>query len=194
MLLSYTRLDYSSVIPCVSCVGTADIREFVPKTTGARNKYLFALARHVKGVMPDASRDDLRVIVRNWHRLALPTIGTQDFAVSWGDFMRGWEAVRCPHGAVMADVLDGVDDDALPEGLPDDYGAQALRLVRICGRLQRHAGDNPFYIGARTAGERLGMHFTDAACLLRGLVADGVLELVKRGAGKQASEYRMTIM
>jgi len=168
---------------------------FIPPTVGQRNRCLFALARHLKATMPDATLAELRVIVKEWHALALPTIGTADFAESWGDFARAFEKVRLPEGALMAALLKDVDADPLPDGVPDDYEPRALRLVRICGRLQREAGNEPFYLSARTAGGLLDVHFTNAANLLCALVADGVLDRVNWGTWKdrRASEYRMPV-
>lgn len=169
------------------------IERFVPSTVGQRNRRLFALARHVKARNPDATRAELRAIVAQWHALASPAIGTPDFTVSWGDFMRGWEKVRFVEGAMMDELLQGLDADPLPNGLPTDYGIQALRLVRICVRLQRHAGNAAFFLGARKAGELLDVHYTSAANMLHALVADRLLEEVSCGTLKdrQASEYRM---
>jgi hypothetical protein len=93
------------------------LRRFVPKGAGGRNKSLFALARYLKGVTPDASREQLKAVIREWHRLALPVIGTAEFEISWGDFMRGWESVRYPFGAALGALLDGVDTDPLPDGV-----------------------------------------------------------------------------
>ncbi|ROO26685.1 DNA primase [Salinisphaera orenii YIM 95161] len=174
-------------------IGDEALKRFLPPTVGTRNKYLFALARHLKAQVPDASRADLRGIIKDWHRLALPTIGTQDFTESWGDFIRGWDAVRCPEGELLAELLKGVDDDLLPDGVPDDYGPKSLRLVKICQRLQHHAGNEPFFISARTTGDLLGIHYTNAANMLRALMADEVIELIQRGTRKdgQASQYRL---
>jgi TPP-dependent trihydroxycyclohexane-1,2-dione (THcHDO) dehydratase len=56
--------------------------------------------------------------------------------------------------------------------------------------LQKHEGDKPFFISARVAGDLAGVHYTDASKMLAAFVTDGVLELVKKGAGKVASRYR----
>lgn len=174
---------------------TVNVAKFIPDAPGQRqrNHCLFALARHLKTHMPNATRAELRAQVKQWHELALPVIGTVDFNESWGDFSRGWENVQHPEGELMNVLLKNVDADRLPDGLPDDYEAPTLRLVRICARLQREARDEPFYLSARTAGELLGMHFTSAANLLYALVADGVITRVSQGTHKsrQASEYRM---
>lgn len=170
------------------------IERFIPTAMGQRNRRLFALARHVKGRKPDATRSELREIVMQWHALALPAIGTTDFAESWGDFMRGWEKVRFAEGAMMTELLQDLDADPLPDGLPDDYEPRALRLVRICGRLQRRAGNTPFFLSARTAGDLLGIHYTRAAGMLHALLADRVIDGVSCGTltDRRASEYRMT--
>ncbi len=175
----------------VSSVG-GDLIRFLPDAPGQRNRRLFDLARYLKGTKPDASPQDHRSVVAEWHRLALPTIGTAEFSESWGDFVRGWQAVRSPFGAVLDSILENLmTTNEIPESLAAlGYGAKAWRLVQICEALQRHAGDDPFFLGARKAGELIDAHFTDASKMLHALVADGLLELVTRGAGNQASRYR----
>lgn len=71
----------------------------LPAQERQRDKCLFELARWVKEHWPDATRDELRVIVHEWHERALPVIGTKDFGTSWADFLTGWEKVRQPYGA-----------------------------------------------------------------------------------------------
>lgn len=166
----------------------------LPGTEGERNKCLFRLARYVKGTKPEATIAERRAIVKAWHRLALPVIGSKDFAESWGDFARGWEAVKFPHGATLQTIVAGADALPLPDGIgPLEYGAHALRLVRVCMALAAHHAPEPFYLSARIAGELLGIHFTDASRLLSALRADGVIECVSRGAGRVASRYRFAL-
>lgn len=174
-----------------SSVGEA-ITRHLPDNIGERNRRLFDLARHIKGLMPDATKADLRGIVAEWHRLALPNIGTAGFTESWGDFQRGWDAVHTPYGSVLNRILGEIDmTEKAPESLVSlGYDDKALLLCRICKQLQANAGDGPFFVSARQAGELIGLHFTDASKVLYALVADDVLELVKKGAGKAASRYR----
>ncbi|WP_228217574.1 hypothetical protein [Aromatoleum toluclasticum] len=181
----------SSSVSSVSSVGMV-LRQHLPTAAGERNRQLFDLARHLKGLMPDATKAELRAIVTDWHSLALPNIGTSDFTESWGDFTRGWESVRIPYGSVLNRVLEGIDmTESAPESLKLlGYGERALALCRICKELQRNAGEEPFFISSRQAGNLVGLHFTDAAATLSAFVADDVLQLVKRGSGKQASRYR----
>jgi hypothetical protein len=176
------------------CSSVLFCRDYLPQQEGQRNKCLFALARHVKGTNPTATRQELRAIAEHWHELALPVIGTKDFATTWADFLRGWDKVRQPHGATLQSIIGTVDSAApLPHGIAAlSYGERGNQLVRICIALQAHHGEEPFFISARQAGELLGLHFTDASKLLAAMVLDGVLELVSKGAGKVASRYRFT--
>ena len=163
----------------------------IPTKQGQRNKRLFELARYLKGLYPHATENDLRVFVREWHRLALPAIDTKDFAITWADFARGWDKVRFPAGATLAAILEGTQGDPLPAGIDDlGYGPQGQHLVKICRRLAQHHEPEPFFISARQAGELIGVHFTDASKVLAALVTDKVIELVEKGAGTRASRYR----
>lgn len=165
----------------------------LPGIVGERNKCLFKLARYVKGRWPGATLAELRPLVREWHRLALPAIGTADFSESWGDFARGLEAVRQPHGSTLRDIVAGAADRALPDGLDSlGYGSRGLELVRVCMALASYHDPEPFFVSSRVAGEVLGIHHTDAARMLAALCADGVVTLTKRGVGRVASRYRFT--
>jgi hypothetical protein len=146
----------------------------------------------VKGTYPNATRQELRAIVEQWHEQALPVIGTKDFAVTLTDFFNGWDKVRQPHGATMQSILAKIDPSGtLPAGVADlGYGSACNQLARVCAALQAHHAAEPFFISARQAGEILGVHYTDASKMMAALVRDGVLTLVSKGAGKVASRYR----
>ena len=94
----------------------------------------------------------------------------------------------------MERILSGIDHAApLPSGIVAlGYGVRAMHLVRVCQALQAHHGTDPFFISARVAGGVLGICHEEAALMLRAMVADGVLTLVSKGAGKVASRYRFT--
>src|SRR5690606_26630328 len=150
------------------------------------------LARHVKGLWPEATKAELRAIVEQWHRLALPNLGTPEFQASWGDFSRGWDGVRVPYGSVLNNIVDQIDmTTPIPASLAKlGYQSNGSLLIRTCKQLQINAGDAPFFLSARQAGELIGVHFTDASSYLTAMCADDVPELVKRGSGKKASRYR----
>lgn len=183
--------SHSSAFFCPSSVGIP--ATCLPTSEGERNRCLFHLARYIKGVKPGVTREELRAIVQEWHRLALPVIGTKDFTITLTDFMRGWAKVKQPHGETMDNIINAIDFTApLPTGIAAlGYGEAANRLVRICQALQAHEGsEKPFFISARQAGELTGMHYTDASKVLAALVMDGVLVLVSKGSGRVASRYR----
>ena len=164
----------------------------IPTQAGQRNRCLFELVRYIKGTNPNATKQELRVIAQGWHEMALPVIGTKDFTTTWADFLHGWEKVRHPFGSTMENIIASIDEGLpLPEGIGSlGYGDRVQYLVRLCIALQAHHGTEPFFISARQAGEAMGLHFTDASKTLSALVADGVLTLVTKGAGKVASRYR----
>jgi hypothetical protein len=176
-----------------SSVSSVGICRFLPEAEGQRNRCLFDLARYLKGVMPNATSDELRRIVMHWHTAALPVIGTADFSESWGDFRRGWEKVHTPFGSILESVMKKIDmNSEMSEEIKAlGYGEKAHSLIRICHGLQDEAGNAPFFLSARQAGELIKMHFTDAANMMYALVSDGVIELVERGSGKKASRYRL---
>lgn len=171
------------------------LERFIPAHEGQRNTQLFHLARHLKAKHPDAGNNQLRAVVEQWHGLALPNIRTKDFYESWGDFARGWQAVKFPEGRMLDVLLAGVDQDPTPDGAPDDVGDNAALLIKICHRLQANAGDAPFFLSARKAGELLGLSHMQASRLLAALVADGVLALIEKGMKRtgKASSYRLRI-
>lgn len=185
-----TEDDQSNIL--LSSVGIPP--STLPTQEGQRNRCVFELARYLRGTFPQASSHEMRGIVTQWHRLALPVIRTKDFAITWADFLNGWKKVRQPYGMTMQAITAGLDHTTpLPPGVKAlGYGAAGQHLVRLCLAMQVHHGANPFFISAREAGKLLNVHFTDAAKILTALVADGVLSLISKGAGKLASRYRFT--
>lgn len=185
--------DDSSHISVLSVLSVGDaVARTIPATEGNRNHCLFELARWAKARCPNASPDELRAIVRQWHDAALPFIGSKEFTTSWYDFRRGFDSVRYPAGTTIKEIIGAIDmESELPVGITQlGYGERGLHLVRICRRLQEQANDSPFFISSRQAGDLLGIHYTDAAKMLWALKSDGVLELVSQGAGNKASRYR----
>lgn len=164
----------------------------IPKEVGQRHRCLFALARYLRGTMPNATSQELRDVVKRWHAMAAPVIGTKEFAISWKDFLNAWKRVEHPFGSIIGSILTNIDDTVPLSSrfLALGYQKAAQRLVRICAALQAHQGSEPFFLGARTAGDLLGMHFTDAAKILAAFVDDGILTLISKGSGRTASRYR----
>jgi hypothetical protein len=179
----------SSVVPLSSSVGIPP--DTLPRGEGERHICLFKLARYVKATQPNATAAELRAIAAQWHTLALPAIATKDFSVTLADFRRGFEKVQHPFGNIMQSIIEKFDATPLPATIGSlGYGTQGLRLLRLCIALQAHHGREPFFLSARQAGEAIDVHYVDTSKMLASFVADGVLELVKKGAGIKASRYR----
>lgn len=164
----------------------------VPTQPGMRNRCIFELARYLKGTRPDATRIELRPVVAEWHQQYLPFIDTKDFSVTWIDFLNAWEKVEKPYGGELKAALALIDPQSpLPDAIQAmEYGDKGNELVRICIALQRRSGSDPFFIGARLAGELICTNHTDASKMLSLFVKDGVLTLVSKGGGFVASRYR----
>lgn len=171
------------------------IASALPTRPGQRHRQVFELARGLKAVsaLTDSEPRDLRVFVEAWHKRSLPHISTKPFEETWIDFIKAWPNVRFPKGSEpMAIVFERACSDGLPDAA-ERYEQSALQLlVAICRELQRAAGDGPFYLACRTAGQLVEVDHVTANRWLFLLVADDVLELVERGgrSTRRASRYR----
>ncbi len=189
--------EINSSVPSVSSVSSVGENFVFPASTvptgiGRRNNAIFELARWLKGTEPNATRERQLEVVKAWHTLHLSVIGTKDISASWIDFRNAWERVKQPYGATLGVCLSNLPPAPNITAL-NDYGSKATHLARICLALQSHAGELPFFISSRKAGELIGCHFSDAATLLRCFVNEGWLKLVKAGAGNRASRYKLNI-
>jgi hypothetical protein len=188
----------SSVTSVASVASVSSVGEWCfpdicyPSGKGQRNRAIFQLARYLKGVMHNASKDELLIQLTAWHTKVLPIIGTQDFSVTWVDFVSAWTKVKQPYGETLSAILS--DLPLLPDGVvPEPCGSIGRHLMRICLALQRHYGSEPFFLSARQCGELLGIHFTDANKFLSAFVHEGLLKVVSKGAGSKASRYMVSI-
>jgi hypothetical protein len=189
--------ESNSSVPSVSSVSSVGEHFVFPASTvptgiGQRHSAIFELARWLKGTEPNATRERQHEVVRVWHTLHLHVIGTKDLSTSWADFRNAWERVKQPYGATLAICLSTLPPPPDIAAL-SDYGPKAIHLAQICLSLQAHAGDSPFFLSSRIAGQLIGYHFADAATLLRCFVNEGWLVLVKAGAGSRASRYKLNI-
>ena len=187
--------DSNTSVTSVSSVGEQFVfpANTVPTGIGQRHRAVFELARWLKGTEPNATRERQQAVVNVWHTLHLQVIGTKEFSATWADFRNGWSSVKQPYGATLEKCLSNLPP---APNIPTlrDYGKKAVHLAQICLSLQAHAGDSPFFLSSRKAGELIGCHFTDAATLLRCFVLEGWLKLVKAGAGKTAARYKLNIL
>lgn len=167
----------------------------LPTHKGTRNKQVFEFARALKAipVLVDANSNDLRDIVRQWHELALPFIGTEPFDATWGEFVYGWPRVKFPKGSEpMVQVLERADAATLPTFAANYDCPKTHKLIKICRELQLTTGDGPFFLSCRTAGELLGIDHNTAWKRLLMLENDGILKATVRGSKKRATRYMYT--
>jgi hypothetical protein len=167
----------------------------MPSGYGQRNRQVFEFVRWLKAI-PQLASDDvqlLKPLVRRWHAAALPLIRTKAIEVTWLDFAVAWERVKVPAGRA---AIGAIYAQALAGEMPliaHQYESPKLRkLVALCRQLQRRAGDRPFFLSCRTAGELLKVSAMTVSRWLKLLVLDKVLVQVavgEIGSGK-ASEFR----
>lgn len=164
-----------------------------PKAPGQRNEKLFEYARRMKARHPNATPSERREMVREWYAKALANIRTQEIAVSFEDFERAWPQIKKLYGVELESALRRKEQP--PESVERlGYGSAATRMVEIMFRLHLHQqhchSGGPIIMGARKAGELLGIDKNDANKILKCLQRDGVLELVEKGEMRRASRWR----
>ncbi|MCE9545762.1 MAG: bifunctional DNA primase/polymerase [Planctomycetia bacterium] len=167
----------------------------LPSRPGQRHRLLFELARELKALPAwnDAPLAALKPIVRQWHGLALPMLGTKPFEESWLDFAEGWQRVKYPKGQEpIAMALKLADAAELPEAALEYEQVELRRLVALCRVLQRKSGDHPFFLACRTAAGLLGVNHATAARWLKLLAIDGIVSEVEKGSRstRRASRFR----
>ncbi|HMF17422.1 MAG TPA: bifunctional DNA primase/polymerase [Gemmataceae bacterium] len=201
LLLSHPTGDppatHRNPLHCVSLPGLSQIiADTLPSGPGQRNRCVFDFARMVKGIMPMASPAELRQIVGEWHRLALPVIRTRDFGTTWQDFQIAWQRIQKPYRPA---TLFAAFATAISRPDPPIENRQELGILAgACRELQAIAGDSPFYLSARSAAKHLSISLRETIShmtawrWLRSLEFFGVIRESTKGhlKGLQASEFR----
>lgn len=168
------------------------IRETLPREYGTRNRKVFEFTRTLNSLpqFADADPRELRAIVQEWHKRALPKIRTKEFSETWIDFLKAWPRVRYAKGAEPMTQTSQRAAKSTPPRIattkyPEDRNLQVL--VSLCRELQRGAGGQPFYLSCRTAGELLGVTHQTANRWLFLLVADGILNEIAKGGTRETA-------
>lgn len=168
------------------------IHRTLPDGIGKRNRAILNLCRALKGIpsICDADPRELRPVLKRWHELALPVIGTKPFEESWIDFLKTWPKTKYPHGAGPMDKIFETVKTAEPPPEATQFEQPALRLlVALCRELQQSAGDAPFYLDCRTGGRLLGVDHTTVNRWLFLLTTEGLLHVAERGSRGKATRY-----
>jgi hypothetical protein len=166
------------------------IRETLPTEYGTRNRKVFELARTLKSLPPlaDADARELRPIVREWHRRALPKIRTKAFEETWIDFLKAWPRVRYVKGTepIMQTFQKAVESERPPIAVaiyPENERLQIL--AALCRELQQAAGEQAFYLSCRTVGKLFDVSHKTASGWLFLLESDEILRTVTKGGTRQ---------
>lgn len=189
----FSALSVLSVSREVKKALAAAIESTLPSYVGQRNRSLFEFARTLKAIpaLADAQAQDLRDIVKLWHRQALPVIGTKPFDDTWAEFVYCWAHVKFPKGEEpMTRMLANAEASDLPLIALNYESPDTHLLIKLCRELQRASGSGPFYLSCRTAGNLLGVDHTHAWKQLGMLVCDGVIQIVEPGTKIRATRYR----
>lgn len=170
------------------------IEATLPTKRVKRHRAIFELTRWLQGdtEFSDVNILDLKPIVREWHRRALPNIATKEFEETWIDFLDGWERVRTPIGSgILPDAMKRVEELPLPTVAMQFDNPQLRRLVALCRELQQGMGDAPFYLACRTPVDFLkGILHKQINRWLNLLVAEGILSIAVENTEFEARRYR----
>jgi hypothetical protein len=168
------------------------INTTLPTGKGQRHKLIFSLARKFRAISPDSAAADFKANVRRWHTLALPVIGTVEWAETWGDFVSGFERVKKPdENGLLAAFLATADNENAPE-IAREYvdTPNMVRLIKLCRIMQRQAGTGiSFYLSQKAVAEAFGVDQASLSRYLSALLADGILVRTYKGHTGKASEY-----
>ena len=190
--------DPEACRPTISIESTSAIelaiRSTLPTKLGERNKLVFGLARALKAIpgLNDAPLKQLQPLVREWHNLAKPNIGTPAFEETWIDFIHAWPRVKFPGKDPLAMIIATAITVEPPEAVRH-YESEPLKLLAsLCRELQRATGDAPFFLSVRTVGTYFKVDPSTASRWLNLLRVDQVIDEVEKGTQKtgRASRYR----
>ncbi len=191
------RMASVSLSLCLS-VGSdnvdAVIARCLPTKAGERNAKIFELAQCLKAdpEVKNAGSAVLEPIVRQWHKQALPVIGTKPFSETLADFEHAWDSVKLPKGVdVVQRVWQTVKAKTWPTEAEKYDSSDMRRLLALCLELQRfHGPGRNFFLSCRSAANALGRDHTDVAKWLKKFVRDGLLVAMPQPGRRQAHRYR----
>ncbi len=171
----------------------------MPDGPGQRHDRLFKFARIVQGHLELAlwPVNKLRPYVNRWYVRAVEANGTNGFNANidenWWDFQESWDKVRCPgEEGLMTQLLERAAQASLPAVAMNYNSGKVRLLIALCRELQREAGEEPFFLSARTVAGLFDITPIQASRWLNGLARDEVLLPVSKGdyRTRRATEWR----
>jgi len=166
----------------------------IPKRQGDRNHNIWQACRLLKSF--DETRmlpiDELSPIIKRWFQLALPKIGTEDFAITLADFAVAWKRVKTPfsQGADMNEILNRARAAGCPARIRPTFGMSVAGLVAAICRQLAIKGGGKFYLDVRTLGGLVNKSKNDAAAYLTALQASRVIRRLTEPQRGRACTYR----
>jgi hypothetical protein len=166
----------------------------IPRQAGQRHDCIFELARHLKALIPSATDEDLKTILKKWWGHAEPNVRTKDFDDSLIDFQYAWENVKFPKGALMKGIFSQMPHE--PPENPGSFlgldGCRLYHLILLLDRSQQEAfGNDVFMLSSRAAGDVLNIPFQKVSKILSIFVKKRFIEVVQRHTLTKATRYRL---
>jgi Bifunctional DNA primase/polymerase, N-terminal len=170
------------------------ITQSLPAENGERVQKIFEFVRRLKSIADiDISEKAVLVYFQEWFQQALPFIKTKEYDTSEIDFFSAWDNAKTPLSdhdfpELIKTALSRPD----PEWFTNLYFPEVgKRLLKICDELQKHHGEEPFYLSARKAGQAVGIAGQDANTLLKNMAFRCFIRLEQKGVfNGGASTYR----
>ncbi len=189
-----TEVDLSDLCLSVSCAPL--IQATLPHAFGTRRHRLFGLARRIRvdPQLREVPIHELRPLVAEWHKLALPFIRTKPFDETWADFVEAYGNVDLARSGDAAEMaMAAAESKELPSEARGYMTPLIQRLVALCAELGRSSAEGTtFFLSCRKAASVLGTSdYKSVARWLQMLVADRLLgEVVKGGPhNNKATRY-----
>lgn len=173
------------------------LRVSTPSSEHQNYRCALILARAVKALEAQTGKpftpDQHRDIHNEWLTRAAPFLrpgqSTEEYFM---EYLNAYRLAKYPLGSMsVAQAIKAARENPLsPDALPWAENADLRLLVAVCRELQKIAGEEPFFLSARTVMRIFNQdtHATGAKWL-RSLCVMEVLEEVKKGTGKRATRY-----
>ena len=168
----------------------------LPDGIHQNNERLFTLARAVKSLESQSGKftpAQLLDVFGRWYNRAgeflRPDQSRDDYMIQ---FLNAYASAKVPLGGGTVEQAWKLarENPLPPESLPDFTDGDLRRVVALCRELQTIAGQEPFYLSARTVQRLLKQdgHAT-AARWLKSLCVLQILTETQKGSGIRASRY-----
>lgn len=203
---SHRETEVTDAIVCVSvpvclCLTVEEaVQMALPSKAHQNNDRLFTLARAVKSLEIQSGKfspAQLREVFSRWYNVATeflrPELTRDEYMTQ---FLNAYASAKVPLGeGVIAQAWKSAQEKPLPpEAVKNFEDGEKRLVVALCRELQIIAGQEPFYLAARTVQRLLKQdgHAT-AARWLRSLCVLQILTEIEKGSGVRASRYRFNI-